>query len=228
MSNATADKILRAADELFCERGYEGVSAADIARRARVKKALVFYHFGSKAELFDCVLDRYYEAHRAALAEAFCPQGRTGDGEEAPAARSGAVSRRSFPCFEGDFAARIRRVLEAYLDFMDANARYPRLVQQEVARAGGHLAKVRRNLEALFEWAAGALEPVTPRRGPLAAKHFFLTFSGIVINYYTYAPAFEGLWGEDPMSPRARAERRAHVLWVLETLLARLLAEGTR
>src|SRR5256885_8471488 len=49
--------------DLFCERGYEGVSARDVAERASVNKALVFYHFGSKAKLFDRVIERYYESH---------------------------------------------------------------------------------------------------------------------------------------------------------------------
>ena len=67
----TADRIYRAADELFCELGYDGVSMRDIAQRAGVNKASVFYHFKSKDDLFERVLKAYYRAHRDALQTAF-------------------------------------------------------------------------------------------------------------------------------------------------------------
>jgi AcrR family transcriptional regulator len=44
--------ILRASRELFDERGYDQVSTRDIAGRAGVTQALVFRHFGTKANLF--------------------------------------------------------------------------------------------------------------------------------------------------------------------------------
>jgi AcrR family transcriptional regulator len=44
--------VVRAARELFEERGYEQVSTRDIAARAGVTQALVFRHFATKADLF--------------------------------------------------------------------------------------------------------------------------------------------------------------------------------
>jgi AcrR family transcriptional regulator len=44
--------VLRAARELFGERGYAQVSTREIARRAGVTQAQVFRHFDSKAKLF--------------------------------------------------------------------------------------------------------------------------------------------------------------------------------
>jgi AcrR family transcriptional regulator len=195
----TAARIFAAAEALFGEKGYDGVSVSDIAARARVNKALVFYHFESKPELFDRVIDRYYEAHQRALAAAFA----------AP----------------GTFRERMRRVLDAYLEFMEKNGRYPRLVQHEIARGGRTVAKIHKNLAALFEWTVAALAEVAPAGGPLAAKQFFLTFSGMVVNYYTYGPVLEKLWGEDPMSGHALEERREHVRWVMDALLEKLIAE---
>ena len=46
------ERILRAAQELFAERGYDGASAEAIAARAGVAKGLIFHHFGSKADLY--------------------------------------------------------------------------------------------------------------------------------------------------------------------------------
>ncbi|WP_250279350.1 helix-turn-helix domain-containing protein [Frankia sp. Cppng1_Ct_nod] len=44
--------VLRAARDLFDERGYEQVSTREIAGRAGVTQALVFRHFTTKANLF--------------------------------------------------------------------------------------------------------------------------------------------------------------------------------
>jgi AcrR family transcriptional regulator len=192
-------QILDAAAELLGESGYDGVSARDIAERAGLNKALVFYYWGSKPELFGKVLERYYDAHRDALEQAF----------------------RS----EGTLTERMHRVLNAYLDFIEENRIYPRLVQQQLTGGGPHTDMVRRHLATFFEWITEVLAEVSPKTGPLAAKHFYLSISGIVTHYFTVAPAIAEQWGCDPMSTDALAERREHLHWLVDTLLARLQKE---
>ena len=46
------ERILRAAQELFAERGFDGTPAEAIAARAGVAKGLIFHHFGSKEKLY--------------------------------------------------------------------------------------------------------------------------------------------------------------------------------
>jgi TetR/AcrR family transcriptional regulator len=58
VSAAAREAILKAAEEEFAERGFGGARAQNIASRAGVNKALPFYHFGSKAELYDEVVRR--------------------------------------------------------------------------------------------------------------------------------------------------------------------------
>jgi TetR/AcrR family transcriptional regulator len=196
----TAQRILEAADELLCDVGFHGVSMRDVAERAGVNKASVFYHFNSKEELFERVLEGYYQAHMTALAEAFA-------GDE--------------PVRE-----RLHRMVDAYLDFMAENRRYPRLVQQQVAGVDTrHL--IARNLRQLFDWTTRALAEVVPEHGPLAARHFFVTFSSMVINYFTYTPVLGEAWGEgDPLEPDGLAERRAHVHWMVDVVLAAMTREA--
>src|SRR5260221_12811461 len=67
-----ADALLRAAEALIVERGPQGFSLREVARRARVSEAAPYWHFANK------------EALLAAIAAA-----RFG----APAARLGAASR---------------------------------------------------------------------------------------------------------------------------------------
>jgi len=49
----TQEKILRAAMDLFALRGYDRTSIRQIATRAGVSRASIFWHFSDKATLFD-------------------------------------------------------------------------------------------------------------------------------------------------------------------------------
>jgi AcrR family transcriptional regulator len=51
-------RILDAAEQLFAQRGFYGVSLRDITQAAGVDVALVGYHFGGKRELFGAVFER--------------------------------------------------------------------------------------------------------------------------------------------------------------------------
>ena len=55
------ERILDAAEQLFAQRGFYGVSLRDITRAAGVDVALVAYHFGGKRELFAAVFERRSE-----------------------------------------------------------------------------------------------------------------------------------------------------------------------
>lgn len=61
MSNKqnTQQKILDAAQNLFAESGFNGTSLRQITSLAEVNLASVNYHFGSKKELIQAVLQRY-------------------------------------------------------------------------------------------------------------------------------------------------------------------------
>jgi len=52
------ERILEAAVELFSERGYAASGVDEIARRAGIEKAALYWHFGSKEGLLATVLDR--------------------------------------------------------------------------------------------------------------------------------------------------------------------------
>ena len=54
----TPDKLLAAAAEMLATEGLTGLSARSVAARAGVNQALVFYHFGSVAELVEAALRR--------------------------------------------------------------------------------------------------------------------------------------------------------------------------
>jgi AcrR family transcriptional regulator len=58
----TRDLIAQTARRLFVERGFDGVTVADIAAEAEVAEATVFNYFGSKEDLFFVVLESFEDA----------------------------------------------------------------------------------------------------------------------------------------------------------------------
>jgi AcrR family transcriptional regulator len=54
-SESMKAKILKAAEDLFAERGFKGTTTRDIAERAGVNIALIHYHWGLKDELWNAV-----------------------------------------------------------------------------------------------------------------------------------------------------------------------------
>jgi AcrR family transcriptional regulator len=66
----TRESILDAAEILFAERGYHGVTVREITKQAGVDTALAHYYFGSKLDLFDAVLTRRAQELNEARSEA--------------------------------------------------------------------------------------------------------------------------------------------------------------
>jgi TetR/AcrR family transcriptional repressor of nem operon len=63
----TSSRILDIAERLVQTRGFNAFSYADIADALNVTKASLHYHFATKAELGECLIDRYRASFLAAL-----------------------------------------------------------------------------------------------------------------------------------------------------------------
>jgi AcrR family transcriptional regulator len=57
------DKILETATKLFSTQGYGSTSLSQVAKEARVSKALIFWHFENKERLFQSALQRSLEPY---------------------------------------------------------------------------------------------------------------------------------------------------------------------
>ncbi len=71
-SEITRERILKAAERLFAERGYEATSVRAIVGKARVNQAAINYHFAGKDGLYREVLRAAFRAlteHQLAHAE---------------------------------------------------------------------------------------------------------------------------------------------------------------
>jgi AcrR family transcriptional regulator len=55
--NHIKDELLRTAEVMFAENGYEGTTIRDIAARAGINAALIYYHFESKEHLYKSIFE---------------------------------------------------------------------------------------------------------------------------------------------------------------------------
>lgn len=112
-ATVSPDQILDAAALEFSERGYAGARVDRIARRARVNKAMLYYHFGSKQSLYRALLRRIF-SHAAD--------------------RLQPIAAAALPADE-----KIARVIAAIATFTAEHAFFPAIMLREVADGGVHL-----------------------------------------------------------------------------------------
>ncbi len=53
------NEILDAADELFTQKGYDGTSTKDILEKVGIARGTLYYHFKSKEDIMDALIERY-------------------------------------------------------------------------------------------------------------------------------------------------------------------------
>jgi TetR/AcrR family transcriptional repressor of nem operon len=68
MSNQTTrEHIVEAADRLFYQQGYEHTSFADIAEKVKISRGNFYFHFRTKDEILDAVINRRLAEKRQML-----------------------------------------------------------------------------------------------------------------------------------------------------------------
>jgi AcrR family transcriptional regulator len=145
-SSATRERLLEVALQEFAERGFAGAKVDRIARRARVNKAMLYYHFRSKAGLYLTILREQFAALGEAAATARMP--------DLPADQQ------------------LNHFIDAIAREAAARPHFPAIWLREIAEGGRHLdgtvvlalRRVLETLAAILEDGrkAGVLRPANP------------------------------------------------------------------
>jgi TetR/AcrR family transcriptional regulator, acrAB operon repressor len=72
----TRDSVLRAALAVFSRQGYSAATLEDVAREAGVTRGAIYWHFGSKVELYRALLNQYASSS-GAIVQAAAAEGGT-------------------------------------------------------------------------------------------------------------------------------------------------------
>lgn len=197
--------ILRAALAEFAAHGLAGARMEAIAAAAGVNKALLYYYFRSKDELYGAVLEEFFQR----------------------------LQERILRALDSDTTAgkRILLYVRAHFDSVATSLHYARLFQGEMMSAGRsgspHLSHIvdryirptaQRVAETLQQGiAAGEFRGVDPAQ-------FAPTMVATIVWYFVVSPVVRRLRPGDPYSPQAIQQRRAAVL---DFIAAALFVERT-
>jgi len=145
-SATSRQRLLTAAAAEFAARGFAGASVDRIARVARVNKAMIYYHFGSKAALYREILRDMFEAVAVGVA--------------------GVAQATADP------ADKVRGFVNAIAIEAEARPHFPPIWFREIAEGGAHLdSATLANMSGIIKSlgrivregiAAGRFQPVNP------------------------------------------------------------------
>ena len=145
-------RILAAAADEFAERGFGGARVDRIARRARVNKAMLYYHFKSKRDLYRALLRRVFTL---------------------ASERMGAIARSNLSSVE-----KIERAVAGFADLIREHPYMPAIMLREVAEAGVHLDRdTLAALSGVPRTVAGIIQEGAERRAFRPVDPVFAYFS---------------------------------------------------
>jgi len=186
----TVARILTSAEKIFAEKGLAGARTDEIARAARVNKALLYYYFKSKDELYGAVVGSLFQGLQDVIEQA-----------------AGADA-----CYRD----RITAFINGYFAFVIAHPNYPRIVQREMMNAS-EANKVRivrkyrlptfRRLQHLIDEGIRGGE-----FHPLDSEQAVFSIIGMTVFYFATAPVLSSVLGRNMLSPRAIEQRRRALL----------------
>jgi AcrR family transcriptional regulator len=171
---ATAARILDAAEDLFAEHGYHGTTLRDVANRVGLRIPSLYNHFASKDALYAAVLARGIGPVVELLSEL----------ARAPEAE------RNDP----------RRVIEPIMRLLAERPRLPRLVLHETLSGGERLTPMLREWMApTFARAQELVEERDAGRGlaPEQASLLVLAMYHVVIGFFASAPLYRAVTGTE-------------------------------
>jgi len=179
-ADATRERILAAALDLFSEQSFDGATTRDIAARAGVTQPLLNYHFSTKEELWRVAVDGLFEELESAL--------RT----------------RSEGLRGVDELTVARLLVREFIVFSAHHPQLHRIVTQECKVDGPRMDwLVERHIRHLYEMTT-ALFARLVERGQLPnipVAHLYYIVTGAGPTMFVLAPECRRLSGVDPEDP---------------------------
>lgn len=181
--------ILEAAEAIFAEGGLAGARTDAIAKAAGVNKALLYYYFKSKEDIYLAVLDNHRKEFVKRALQILCQKGPAG------------------PI--------LLQFVSAHFDFLSSHRHYAKLFQRSMMARGGRVERIA-HLRILPVSRALA---VLLRRGirsgefrPFDVTHTAVSLVALTVFYFAAAPIIRMVSGKDPFAEENIRKRRREIL----------------
>jgi AcrR family transcriptional regulator len=176
-ADATRDRIVAAAIDLFSERSFDGASTREIAARAEVTQPLVNYHFRSKETLW-----------RAAVGALFERLNRT-------------LDERAHGLRGVDEVTRAKLLVREFVTFSARNPQLHRIIMQESKADGPRMDYlVDRHVRPIYERTTEIFESLKCEGAvpDVPAPHLYYILTGAGPTMFVLAPECRRLSSLDP------------------------------
>jgi TetR/AcrR family transcriptional regulator len=185
----TRGELVALAMPLFAQRGPDGVSMAEVAELAGIRKASMYHHFESKAALYAAVMDESLGQLRSLIAAARLD--------------------------EGSFAERLDRLGALVTDALAARPEMAQLLVRELLGAGPYLAaggaeRVRETLEVTAAFLEAGMDAGEFARSD--PRQLAISVSAVHLLAFAAQPTVTALLGQPIVSGPGLEARRAAVL----------------
>ncbi len=137
--------ILKAAQEEFVAKGYDGARTMEIAEKAGIGQSLLHYHFKTKKELFKCVVQQKMDLLRQAILVSWTDS-------------------------DNGLLEKLSEIIGKHFDFVMENADYLRFQFQEMERHPELFEEIKTAVQAGLRKLSSALQEELDRAVDLAAK----------------------------------------------------------
>jgi TetR/AcrR family transcriptional regulator len=185
----TRTAILAAAERIFADGGLEGARMDAIAAKAGVNKALLYYYFRSKEELYAAILESHMqEFHRRAL--------------EILSANASARST-------------LLGYMSLHFDFLSQRPFFPRLIHRLMTTAGQPARRLFQEYSApLYRKLVEVVERGIRARElrPVDSHHTVYSLVALTVFYFSAAPIIKSVSHIDPFDPANVQRRKREVL----------------
>lgn len=179
-ADATRDRILDVALDLFSELSYDGATTREISSRAGVTQPLLNYHFSSKDELWRAAVERLFEALDTSMSDR--AQGLRGVDELTMA----------------------RLLVREFVTFSATHPQLHRIITQECKTDGPRMDwLVEEHVRPWFELATALFEGLVERGHvpAIPAAHLYYILTGAGPTMFVLGPECQRLTGIDPTAP---------------------------
>jgi TetR/AcrR family transcriptional regulator len=197
-SNKTRERIIAVAVKCFARDGYHGTTVDEIVERAKINKRMVYHYFQDKEGL-------YQEVHRRGWLELQ------------------KNFRKSLEEYQWDklHEAKAEQTLlveamKFLFDFAVEHPLFHRLILLDAMEGGKATRSLWKEIRGPLYADISLLVLGAQQHGlipeELKVNHLVITSLGLVSFYFTFANSMEEMFGQNPLSPQAVAERKEQVI----------------
>lgn len=186
----TQRRILEASIYVFAKRGFEGGRIDEIAKRAGVNKAMIYYYFRSKEDLFTTIIETVFERVSTIIGEH--------------------VYKINTDTFYEDISTFIDR----YVDLIYRNRIVLNIIVWEIARGGEIISRVVKekigiHFQKIIETFPEAMDAGIIRT--MDPRHLFFNIIAMILFYFFANRVVSTVWEEDALSPENVEKRKREV-----------------